>query len=61
MNKLQATVEFAKLALEIGAIVIRRITNGEDTIRVSDVLPAEYIDRVKLQTLEAAARADYPE
>lgn len=59
MNKLQATIEFAKLASEVGAIVIRRISEGEDTIRVADVLPAEYQDRIKLRALEAAARADY--
>lgn len=59
MSKLQATIEFAKLAIEIGAIVIRRISEGEDTIRVADVLPAEYQDRIKLRALEAAARADY--
>lgn len=59
MSKLESVIEFGKLAFEIGAAVIGRIRQGDQTIRVSDILPEKYRDREKLRELEAAALADY--
>jgi hypothetical protein len=61
MNKLQSILEFGRLAFEVGAVVLDRINQGDETIRVSDILPEKYRDREKLRALEAAARADYPD
>lgn len=59
MSKIETVIEFGKLAFEIGAAVIGRIRKGDETIRVSDILPEKYRDRERLRALEAAALADY--
>lgn len=51
---------FITVLVEIGMSIWDAIQRGETDKTLNEILPSEYLDRVRLSQLETQARADYP-